>query len=99
MLLVFFNFQYFFFSPASGDSPDFDAVAVSLTFNASVSRINVTVKINDDDIDEVDEQFSADLQRENDRVDLSPDKADVLILDNDGEISLMNALRGYYYAV
>ena len=68
---------------------DYAAISQVLTFSSSVNLQTVNVNIEDDDLLEIDEVFSASLALENpdtdSRVQLRPDSADVTILDEDGE--------------
>ena len=67
-------------SPAPGD---YDAVAEVLTFSASVTRICRNVSSVEDDILEEDEDFTLTLTTTDGSVDLSPDEANVIIIDDD----------------
>lgn len=60
----------------------------SLTFSTRLPPMTVLVPINDDLIDEEDiERFTASLVlvTDNPRVQIAPQEAEVLILDNDGK--------------
>ena len=63
---------------------DYESVLEELTFSAGLERQCVDVTIQDDDIAEGLEDFTAGLTTSVDRVILDPDVATVNIADNDG---------------
>ena len=63
---------------------DYDSVLEELTFSAGLERQCVDVPIQDDDVAEGLEDFTAGLTTSVDRVILDPDVATVNIEDNDG---------------
>ena len=63
---------------------DYESVLEELTFSAGLERQCVDVTIQDDDIAEGLEDFTAGLTTSVDRVTLDPDVATVNIADNDG---------------
>ena len=63
---------------------DYESVLEELTFSAGLERQCVDVTIQDDDIAEGLEDFTAGLNTSVDRVILDPDVATVNIADNDG---------------
>ena len=63
---------------------DYESVLVELTFSAGLERQCADVAIQDDDIAEGLEDFTAGLTTSVDRVTLDPDVATVNIADNDG---------------
>ena len=76
-----------FLLTATGDDPDYmSRTDVQLTLSSSQMEAFINVSINDDSIFEADERFTASLSLgiANDRVIISPDQAEVTILDNDG---------------
>ena len=68
---------------------DYAAISQVLTFSSSVNLQTVNVNIEDDDLLETDEMFSALLALENpdtdSRIQLQPDLVDIIILDEDGK--------------
>lgn len=66
---------------------DFSALDMLLTFNASMERIPVEILIVNDDIDENSENVFSRLRLESldASVDVTPDEATILILDDDGK--------------
>ena len=68
---------------------DYAAISQVLTFSSSMILRTINMTIEDDNLLEIDEAFSASLALENpdadSRVQLQPDSADITILDEDGE--------------
>ena len=67
-------------SPAPGD---YDAVEEFLTFSASVNQICRNVSSVEDNILEEDEDFTLTLTTTDGSIDLNPDEARVIIIDDD----------------
>ena len=68
---------------------DFDAITgLTLSFSGSTIRRCINVDINDDSLFEADEVLGVMLSSPSiNRVTLSPDEAEVTIVDDDGELS------------
>ena len=56
-----------------------------LTFTPSVTEINISVTITDDDLVEIDENFFGDLTTNAGGVTIDPAEAEAIILDRDGK--------------
>ncbi len=72
---------------------DYLTTIETLIFNSTISTISVSIPIIDDDVDEITENFFADLAliTVTDRVNVAPAEATVSIVDNDGEWLYMHA--------
>ncbi len=72
---------------------DYLTIIETLIFNSTISTISVSIPIIDDDVDEITENFFADLAliTVTDRVIVAPAVATVSIIDNDGEWLYMHA--------
>ena len=71
---------------------DYQSVNQTLTFTPDITTQTVSVPVMDDEIDEEDEDILATLELEGDQnVQIQPDEATLLILDDDGKfISLLS---------
>ena len=63
-----------------------------LTFTQNVTEINVTVKVTNDKLVEIDENFWGDLTTSIDGVIIDPGEAKVTILDKDSKLLRSNFL-------
>ena len=73
---------------------DYTSVDMILTFSPTNNRITVTVSLEDDDIDEEDEfligRLELDPSSTQTSVQIQPEEARLMILDDDGTINLLS---------
>ena len=61
-----------------------------LTFNVTVTEINISIAITDDELVEIDENFFGELTTDAGAVTIDPADAEVIILDNDSKFLKLN---------
>ena len=68
---------------------DYEAINMTLTFDTSTQRHNISITLVDDTIDELDETLTSllVLDSPDSSVTLSPSETMVMIVDNDGKLN------------